>query len=610
MKRVISDILHTPCQTLDITDAERSVFASYKHLQRYHPGLDQFQADFDNDSYTQEASFPLRFRLTQWESTDNENMYKCLRNDILSPDISDTEVNVFVKKIHLLDPIAVLRKEYISPEHPLLPRGEKAWRTTLQKIHSPNNQAYIDTIANHILSRFRELNLTPHCTLSYGSLCGIADNYKFRISDDFGSYRHCKWFWRGLHSSGARLKICKDDRDISEVEEFKELYDTYFKPPESLDDGSSISELSSNENMNLIDINIDMQSVKSFSFDTDNLPTLITTDSNPSMFQSSDSDTAGGSGEASPIHIGMNLEMSDNSDASTDEEDDDDDDIDSDADSELSIDISLEIPNMPVIMVYQECHEGTMDSLLELDEIHGYKRGTKMWEKVWIAWLWQVVAVLGFLQKSICFTHNDLHTNNVLWRSTTDEFLYYKSKSGTVWRVPTYGKIFSLIDFGRAIFRIGKKLWISDDHWPNNDAGGQYNFGPIRNLFEPKVSPNPSFDLCRLSVSMLDGLFEDIPDKRKGRNVPILSKDGSWVIHETTSQLFNLLYSWTIDDSGKTIYETQNGGERYPGFELYIRIARDIHNAIPREQCKKPIFSIFEYSGKIPDGKTVYSIGC
>lgn len=591
---------------MDITDNERSIFNSYKHLQRYHPGLDEFQPDSQSDSHSQHATFPLRYRLTEWARTENENKYQCLRNDILSSDISDTSVNVFVKIIHLLDPIAVLRKEYIFPDHPLLPRGEKAWRATLQKVHSPNNQAYIDTIANHILSRFRELDLTPHCTLSYGSICGIADRYKFRISDDFGSYRHCRWFWRGLQSSGARLEIRKDDKDISELDDFKELYDTYFKPPESLDGDSSVSELSSNENMNYIDD--DIQSIKSFSFDADKLPTLMSSESNPSMFQtSSDSDTADGSAGPSPNPIGMDLELSDGSDI---HEADDTDTFDSDAESEISIDINLEIPNMPVIMVYQECHEGTMDSLLELNEINGYKRGSKMWEKVWSAWLWQVVAVLGFLQKTICFTHNDLHTNNVLWRTTTEEYLYYKSKTGTVWRVPTYGKIFSLIDFGRAIFRIGKKLWISDDHWPNNDAGGQYNFGPIRNLFESKVSPNPSFDLCRLSVSMLDGLFEDIPDKRKGRNVPVLSKDGSWVIHETTSQLFNLLYSWTIDDSGKTIYETRNGGERYPGFELYIRIARDIHCAIPREQIKKPIFSVFEFTGKIPAGKTVYSLGC
>jgi hypothetical protein len=333
------------------------------------------------------------------------------------------------------------------------------------------------------------------------------------------------------------------------------------------------------------------------------------------MFRGSDSDTAPGSDTDLPApSIGRPLETSSNGESedsdADDDEDDSDDDDDSDEMSEDSFVVNLEIPNMPVVLVYQECHEGTMDTLLELDQIHGYKRGSKMWEKVWLAWTWQVVAVLGFLQKAICFTHNDLHTNNVLWRSTTEEYLYYKARDGTTWRIPTYGKIFSLIDFGRAIFRIGKQLWISDDHWPNNDAGGQYNFGPIRNLFESKVTPNPSFDLCRLAVSMLDGLFEEIPDKRKGKIVPALSRDGSWVVYETNSQLFNLLYSWTIDDSGKTIYETRHGEERYPGFDLYIRIARDVHRAVPREQFTRPPFDIFRFNGNIPTTKSIYSIGC
>jgi hypothetical protein len=91
--------------------------------------------------------------------------------------------------------------------------------------------------------------------------------------------------------------------------------------------------------------------------------------------------------------------------------------------------------------------------------------------------------------------------------------------------------------------------------------------------------------------------------------IPPVSQDGSWIVYETISPLFNLLYSWTVDDEGKTIYEDEEGEERYPGFELYIRIARDIHKAIPREQFTKPIFDVFRYKGKIPAGKSVYSIG-
>jgi hypothetical protein len=613
MKRVVSDIVNAVCKPRDITDDERTVFSQYTHLQRYHPGLDKFPSKRSDESHDRDDAFPLRYSLTRWNrqpGNESPNHYQCERSDILHKDASGEQVNVFVKIIHLLDPISMLREEYMTPAHPLLPQGERAWRTTLQKLHSPNNQAYVDTIANHILSRFRELDMTPHCTLSYGSLTGIAEMYKFRISDDFSSYRQCRWFWRGMKRHGAKLNVLKDNENITDSEEYAQ----YFTSPFPVDDGSSVTELSSEELQNMNDIEDGAQSIHSFTFDEDAMPTLLSSESNPSMFNGSNSDTAPGSdSDMPPPSIGRPLESSEEEDSDNSGDSDSNSDSDSDSDSEESEEsftVNLEIPNMPVILVYQECHEGTMDMLLEMDEISGFKRGSKIWEKVWLAWSWQVVAVLGFLQKSICFTHNDLHTNNVLWRTTTEEFLYYRARDGTTWRIPTYGKIFSLIDFGRAIFRIGKQLWISDDHWPDNDAGGQYNFGPIRNIYQAKVTPNPSFDLCRLAVSMLDGLFEDIPDKRKGKIVPALSRDGSWVVHETKSDLFNLLYSWTIDDSGKTIYETRHGEERYPGFELYIRIARDIHKAIPREQFTRPPFDIFRFNGKVPAKKTVYSIGC
>lgn len=612
MKRVVSEIVNAVCRPREITDDERTVFSQYAHLQRYHPGLDKFPSKRSDESHDSNATFPLRYTLTSWKrhpEKDSIHYYQCERADILQQDASAQNVNVFVKIIHLLDPISMLREEYMTPAHPLLPQGERAWRTTLQKLHSPNNQAYVDTIANHILSRFRELDYTPHCTLSYGSLTGIAESYKFRISDDFASYRQCRWFWRGMKRHCAKLNVLKDDEDITNSEDYAQ----YFTSPFPVGDGSSVTELSSEELQTMAHIEDGAQSIHSFTFDEDEIPPLISSsESNPSMFNgsSSGSDTAPGSDtDMPPPSIGQPLENSDE-DSGDDGSDDDSDDDDSDDDSQESLTINLEIPNMPVILVYQECHEGTMDMLLEMDDINGYKRGSKMWEKVWLAWTWQVVAVLGFLQKAICFTHNDLHTNNVLWRSTTEEYLYYKARDGTTWRIPTYGKIFSLIDFGRAIFRIGKQLWISDDHWPDNDAGGQYNFGPIRNIFQPKVTPNPSFDLCRLAVSMLDGLFEEIPDKRKGKIVPALSRDGSWVVYETKSDLFNLLYSWTIDDSGKTIYETRHGEERYPGFELYTRIARDVHRAIPREQFTRPPFDMFRFTGKVPLKKTLYSIGC
>jgi hypothetical protein len=276
---------------------------------------------------------------------------------------------------------------------------------------------------------------------------------------------------------------------------------------------------------------------------------------------------------------------------------------------DFDVDICLEIPNMPIILIAQEAQEGVMDNLLELDEMDGFERGTQGWEARWIAWMFQVTAALTFLQSAICFTHNDLHSNNILWQKTTTKFLYYQTKNGTIWKVPTFGKIFRIIDFGRSIFRLGKRLWVSDDHWPDQDAGDQYNFGPFFDHRKPKIVPNPSFDLCRLAVSLIDGLFDEAPPKKKGKAVPIMSEEDSWKVYETKSPLYNLLWSWTVNDKGQTIYEDKNGDEKYEGFDLYIRIAQDVHGAVPKDQLHRPVFQQFLHKQPVPANETVYSLG-
>ena len=227
--------------------------------------------------------------------------------------------------------------------------------------------------------------------------------------------------------------------------------------------------------------------------------------------------------------------------------------------------------------------------------------------------MFQICAALSILQKIFLFTHNDLHTNNIVWRKTDKKYLFYKSKKGTVWRVPTHGKIFSIIDFGRAILTFKNDMIISDDHWPENYAGDQYNFGPFFDPEKPEVVPNPSFDLCRLAVSMLDGLYEEFPKSRpvlKNRQASkIISQEPGWTVYETNSHLFNVLWSWTVDKSGKTVYENSDRSERYPGFELYKRIAQDVNSAIPRDQISRNEFQDFIIT-KIPKNCSFYFIDC
>jgi hypothetical protein len=529
MKRILKELANTQCTTDHITLSEHNAMTTndpqYKDLQRFHAGITHFENSDDVN-----AGLPCSNKITNWVKKTGKKTWK-----VECENGKTTEI--FVKAAPILNPIGFLKGEYELPKNPYLPTDGFLWKETLNKINSPNNQAYVDTVCAFVVSRFREKDLMPHFPLFYGSASAIASPFEYKLTDEFETYRARKWFWRGVEEHSAILEISPDDSDLHDLV----LKCPFTKEELAAEDTSSdvSSELSSLAEDQVGEIKDDLEEVTSL----DDLTS-----------QSSSS------GESSSVET-----------------------------EEPAYEILLKIPNLPVALIYQEAHDGTMDELLDEDEIDGIKRNTKAWELRWTAWIWQVIASLAFLQRTIGFTHNDLHTNNIVWRKTKKEYLYYRTHKGTIWRVPTFGKIFALIDFGRAIFKLGDKKWLSDDFQPGEDAHGQYNFGPIYDKGMPKITPNYSFDLCRLAISLIDGLYPDV--------------------EKPDSELFKLLWGWTLDNEGNTVYEDLEGEERYSGFELYVRIAADCSNAVPRDQLECDIFNRFKFtSGSMPEGTKAYHI--
>ena len=217
-------------------------------------------------------------------------------------------------------------------------------------------------------------------------------------------------------------------------------------------------------------------------------------------------------------------------------------------------------------MISLEKCVGTLDSLF-------MKRKLDMDQSA--SALFQIIMILMAYQKSFKFTHNDLHTNNVMYVKTDEPFLYYKAENKR-FKVPTYGRIFKLIDFGRAIYRFQGKIFCSDSFAPGGDASTQYNCEPFINKNKPRLEPNMSFDLCRLGCSIYDFILD--PEE------------------EDTSEndLFQeLILDFVTDDNGKNILYKKNGDERYPNFKLYKMIARTVHNKTPADQLNKKLFSSF-----------------
>ena len=195
--------------------------------------------------------------------------------------------------------------------------------------------------------------------------------------------------------------------------------------------------------------------------------------------------------------------------------------------------------------------------------------------------LMQIILILISYQKMFNFTHNDLHTNNIMYIETNIQYLYY-FYNDKYYKVPTYGKIFKIIDFGRAIYSFKNELMCSDSFClTDGDASTQYNFGPYYDKSKPIITPNYSFDLCRLACSIFDFIIDDISE-----------------VDTIEDEVHKIIIDWCKDDKNRNILYKNNGEERYLEFKLYKMIARTVHNHLPQEQLNRSYFNKFRVSKK------------
>jgi hypothetical protein len=536
--------------------------AGYSEITSLTPIIKEFLPNAEGEGQIQADE--LFARCTQFEGS----------GECVIETVGKKKKKAYCKVTHLLDPELMLKGYYIKQG-----KGEERKQ---KKINNPMNQAYVDGLANYLLGQLHERKISPHFCSFYGGFKGIAETYRFNITDDFESFRLYKDFWNRRRDGLFSLFLDTGDDEPEVTEDIKWITST----PKSSLHSTPFSYVS-------------VSSTRS----------SLSTQSHISLH---DNPLEGTNVELESIHSADDIPIAESVDTEDDDEDEDEDDDDDDEDE---IQIYTQFENYPVMLIFQEHMEGTLDGLLE-EEFEDK-------EDRWTAWLFQVIAALCAAQGVLGFTHNDLHTNNIVWCDTEESWLHYRNRAGEVFRVPTYGKIFRIIDFGRAIFRVGEKWFISDDYNKGGDAEGQYNFEQMKE-YNPKkktIYPNPSFDLSRLSVSMLTALFSEQPTELLDGLV--LSKEDDWEVKETESKLWNLLWSWLIDDKGGNILCDEDGTERFPDFDLYTHITQNVFNAKPQEQITKDIFKPFlvDVSSsakadkqpsvkKVGDWETIYPLFC
>ena len=237
----------------------------------------------------------------------------------------------------------------------------------------------------------------------------------------------------------------------------------------------------------------------------------------------------------------------------------------------------LDVYNMPSQIIVMERCENTVDSLLQ-DDSFGDAQISAMFA--------QLVLTLAAYQKAYKFTHNDLHCNNIMYTRTDRQYLHY-CYNGVYYKVPTYGRIYKVIDFDRAIYMFQGKLYMGTCFKPGAVASNQYNYGEYYNANKPEIAPNMSFDLCRFACSIFDILVDLEDDYRMVKN-----------------NVKRIVMEWCMDDNGKSVLYKKNGVERYPDFKLYKMITRKVHAHTPEKTIQNEIFVKYVVKHNVLNKKT------
>jgi hypothetical protein len=179
-----------------------------------------------------------------------------------------------------------------------------------------------------------------------------------------------------------------------------------------------------------------------------------------------------------------------------------------------------------------------------------------------------------------------------MYVTTNIPFLYYKYNNKH-YKVPTYGRIYKIIDFGRAIYKFRGNVICSDSYHKKGEAATQYNFEPFYDSKKNRIEPNLSFDLCRLGCGLFDVIADELEENPLAPN----------------NAAKKIIHDWCMDDNHKNILYKTNGEERYPGFKLYKMIARLVHNHTPAKELENIYFDRYLISkSKIKTHTSVMNI--
>jgi len=481
---------------------------------------------------------------------------------------------IFCKRAPLIEPLKAIDTNVYPDLFQLMKKGtitnnllpDPNTKQIFDKLNSIHNTSHVETFALYALGKLTECGKCPTFPYYFGSVQGLTPVYYHNITDEIQDYSGYAWFVELLENEKIQVLYI----DISAY-------------------ANSGLEILRSEDMNISFEKNDYPTQDEINKNTQTIDNIITDfetlmdDTNVEEFISTgkllDNDDA--------LKPKNDLAKSKLSNKSIEFENLADIDIDN-----LKIDdilpekkfnnklFYLKLTNYPISLNFMESMNGSLDDMMNSPK--------SMTQTELLSILFQVSFGLAVANKEYRFVHNDLHAGNIMFQNTPQKYLYYYIH-GNYYRIPSYNKIAKIIDFARATMYINNKWVVSDAFEPDNDAGEQYAMpNPDGKYDTPSFNengqklpkPNPSFDLALLSTILVPYVINNIPN---------------------STELLNMLNGWATDKYGTNHVHSD------VEFSLYINLARDCHNAIPREILKNHIFQQFKISPKkIPKKQFVY----
>jgi hypothetical protein len=514
---------------------------------------------------------------------ENKNLFKCLIKNDTTQELKENDI--FIKLAPLIDPFKYLVGKYDLNDARIfqLPNLTSNEKSCYPKFLDINNSAYVDGFFIYLISSLKDNYNFKHGIDYYGSFLSIKNDFILNVFDDLDYLNNSDFFNKNKNilfkvdeyehlvnndydnkTQLKPLKIHNSEKNVLNLS-IKSISDEIFENIFTDDKLNETKNIKEDDNLEQILFDINDKIVIN-----DEKTTTIKSNSTCSSRTSytnneNDNELTDENKECDDCD---NCDDCDDCNESWEDFDSEQEDGEEEEEEEEEEEIFATIPKVPVQVICMENCENTFDNLM---------MNNKLSKDEWFAYLMQIIMMLLTYQKTFLFTHNDLHTNNVMYNKTSKKYIIYRYNNN-VYKVPTFGKLFKIIDFGRSIYKFQGKTFCSDSFKHGNDAAGQYNTEPYFNENKSRLEPNFSFDLCRLACSIFDYVInlDELKDKPP-----------------FTDPLKQLLLEWCLDDNGINVLYKNNGEERYPDFKLYKMIARHVHKHTPILQLERPEFKKF-----------------